>query len=897
MARPMKTFGILLPCLLSFTLVSPVQAQAPPCKKKSGEEIPLRTSQITVPLDGTGIRDWSFVNPRSPYPLVRALNRRDQDDLDDDCFINHLPEVTVNFENQTSDRSFEIKFPFEITSLKSARQSVREAWEGITRRCLEVEVLSRLPESEFELQAASLDPAKRKELEIRLEDLKALKRRESLALEIRRRSDKAASSPELDEYNREIDVVEKQLAGSAPDPLAVVETMDANKAREYLQQETLKADLERMGAARDESGQLNLDPLVRACRLWRMTPPPSSPPTVKSKCQAAVDRFAPKGPGATNSVNTIGDLKSISQELQDCLDKAEEAAKADKEGLAKILADFLEQREVVRNYKILAAAPNLQQDVSKSLDELCKSKAGDPEKLLCDYTFTVNQAQTAMLKGDVLSFLNPGRVVFNVLFAGEAEPPVHNQGYFKTRKAFKESDNRTEWGFGASLGGNLSPKTTRLLHATNDQVFSSRRFSEEQPYTGDRLDGFTGAGSLSLKQFLGDRAQGNATVTFKSGNLGEKSDGSASVSSYTVTVFGDNFRQLRLGKYGLFTTRESISGSLEGESFEMIFRSLSLGYFVRKNRSETVTVNDDKVNVRTITFPERAVTFSLQNLPFRQNNVLRTWTLSGAYGDEHGNVLSKLPDPDKGGLLKPDNFQAPFRYATLGTDLTFGISGATAGGVSGAFSLYQNRRWLISGAKNDLPERIRKGKGTVGLFNLRLSAGTSTGQAPPQTIEARIGYGTGDDPKTPDRDEGYLGEGGSYTPDLLFLSKFAGNIGSLDERKRPEVAAGLSNKTYFGVSYVNTRTAFLLEALAAALGVREKTISRSTTVSLHHYRFNEPVFGEREAGNEVDVKFEVQVPKGITTSLSVGRFFSGPALDKVFVELPWTASAQVKISL
>jgi hypothetical protein len=875
-------------------------------------------------LDSTGVRDWSFVNPRSPFPLVRAVSRADQKDIDDKCFANQLQTVNVHFENQTSDRDFEVTLPFVLPSLAAQKKAVRGAWKGIEQRCRDLNLVdavqtlqgasgteagktsasvknaetAKMVES-IDTQAKNLEEME-KDLQTRLEDLAVLARREELALEVHRRSDKstAASTPYLDALRQDIAASKEELERmeAGKENLKVLEQLKDQeivvnpmaKREEQLSQtlqgyqlrnlkENLRPVMKEMGVANEEDGPLDLKPLQSACTQWM-----SAPPAFKKTCMDAVDAFTSE---AGSDSDLLAELNKQIKDLKSCLDQAEATKDA---SLLALLSDFRSQRKSINRYDILISsreAPG-----TKSFKEICKAK--DSDNTLCDYAFTVNRGQTVTLDGEVLAVLEPGRITFNVAFAGEADPPAHKQGYFATARSFKETDSRTEWTFATSLGGGLSPRASRVLKVPDSQpekFYTSGRFSADQPYSGDRSDGWTGSGSLALQQTLGDRAQGSATVSFKKGALGENNSGSASVSNYTVTIFGDNFRQLRLGKYDLLTTREAISGSLSGESFELIFRSLSLGALIRANRTESVNVT-----AKSITLPERAVTVQLQNIPFSQNRVLRTWTLLGLYGDERGNS-AKLPDLGKGGTFSP---KAPFRYATLGTDMTFGLPDAVPGGtISGAFSLYGNRRWLIAGVENGLPERIRKGSGAVGLFTLRWSAKTQTGEPPPSTLEARLGYGTGDDPKTSDRDEGYLGEGGSYAPDLLFLSRFAGNIGVLDEAKRPDVAAGLSNKTYFGLSYINTRTALLLEAAAALLGVREQMISRSTSLSFHHYRFNEKVFNERVAGNEMDVTFSVQVPKKVTTSLGFGYFFVGPALDKVFTEEPWIVTTQVKVSL
>jgi hypothetical protein len=106
----------------------------------------------------------------------------------------------------------------------------------------------------------------------------------------------------------------------------------------------------------------------------------------------------------------------------------------------------------------------------------------------------------------------------------------------------------------------------------------------------------------------------------------------------------------------------------------------------------------------------------------------------------------------------------------------------------------------------------------------------------------------------------------------------------------------LSNKLYTGVSYT-LKTFSPLEAIAMALGVQDIIVDKGTIVRWHHFRFNEPILDSREAGSELGIEFQIQVPKGITTSLGYSRFFSGKALEGIFEDEPWAITSAVTVKI
>lgn len=193
---------------------------------------------------------------------------------------------------------------------------------------------------------------------------------------------------------------------------------------------------------------------------------------------------------------------------------------------------------------------------------------------------------------------------------------------------------------------------------------------------------------------------------------------------------------------------------------------------------------------------------------------------------------------------------------------------------------------------------VANGEGSVGLFTsswnwfkFTLVGDNFPKIEPVRTLTARLGYGTGDDPDTPE-DEGYLGETASFSPDRLFLSGFAS---VLDFEDGSTVRAGLSNKLYGEISY-SERTWPVLRHLLGKLGFEvEKEI---TTLRGHWYQFDQKLNGKRDAGYELGADLEITGPSGVKTTLSLAQFFPGDALEELFLdEEPFTARLQVSVTL
>ena len=154
-----------------------------------------------------------------------------------------------------------------------------------------------------------------------------------------------------------------------------------------------------------------------------------------------------------------------------------------------------------------------------------------------------------------------------------------------------------------------------------------------------------------------------------------------------------------------------------------------------------------------------------------------------------------------------------------------------------------------------------------------------------------LAFGEGDRQATENVNEGFLGTDAQFRPDKIFLSSLSPNL--VDERSRP--MPGLVNKTYVGIQTENREWSFL-QYFWYWLNPHEKISSRSTRFSAHHYEFNNPVFGNRDIGYELDLEFRIESPKGVHSQLIFAKFFADDKFAYINSD-PWMLEFKVSLSL
>ncbi|HEX3127410.1 MAG TPA: hypothetical protein VH394_08775 [Thermoanaerobaculia bacterium] len=531
----------------------------------------------------------------------------------------------------------------------------------------------------------------------------------------------------------------------------------------------------------------------------------------------------------------------------------------------------------------------------------------------CTYSLQVGLGTTTPLDKALLQYLAntassfPGLLTFQVFFVGESELPSHNLGYLQVKPKFDEPQSSTVWQLSGSVGATTDadfnqPEPLAFNAASGAKEDAVNPFvSPKMPYRGAREDDFNGSASFKLIQKLGNRAEGSATLSFKSGNLGEADqERKAVVSDYSLRLFGDNGTQLRFGKYELATGRESIALLEKGETAELLWRFASLGAVFKRENVDGPPAKK--------TEGSRSLVLQLKDLSLAR---LRSFNLLGVYGRNDGQPtfdnLFPSPDPEHVPEAITDNerFVVAYNYKTVGGDASFALPATPTTVISGNFAGYYSKRDISevttkAGEKIadrvDPTGKIKDGDGKVALLSVVVARTGVTGKPSPSSFRLQVGWGSGDKAGTPEN-EGYLGETTGFVPDKIFIARLAPVIrGGL-----VSAGQGLANKTYTGFTYTNTRCypALPLVVLARMIGIQEGVSDCNSRARLHHYSLNEEVFESRgrTAGDEIDVEFSITVPKGVTTSLGFGRFRPGNALQDVVKGQPWVLTAGVSVTM
>jgi len=518
-----------------------------------------------------------------------------------------------------------------------------------------------------------------------------------------------------------------------------------------------------------------------------------------------------------------------------------------------------------------------------------------------------------------------GLLTFTASFADTADIPSNSTGYLQMAREVVEAPDSTQWRYSAQLGASWDPDTGKAAEM--------KTFFPDQPYAGDTLQHFVGAGNLKISQRLGNRASASATLGFKKGDLGEKdTTRQVTVPEYALNLYGEGGEQLLFGKYTLAAPSSGIAVNVVGEGFELRNGTFSIGHLIQR---ESATGEADRSNR-----DNRLFIAQMKNRPFFKDGqpFFRTLTLVGLYGSEGAARLTvpnsssnPLPDdpacedpaPATGTTPATRQLCYGYRYWTGGFELSFAHEAPPEQSpstfypwsVSGTFSGYYSGRDLNKSAVNHIADRVKDGRGGTGLANVnfirfRRTHDHQEGLEQEYLVGLLVGYGTGNSAADRRVDRGYLGESTAFTPDQIFLSRLAGHLtdraaSASGPQPLSLVQPGLSNKLYEGVTFTYNHPPPSSEGFSSPLWYlvdflfrgRTEPVSQLSTVRIHNYSFNEPVFGRREAGTELDLELSMEVPKGITTTIDFGKFLAGSALRPVISKDPWLATATIKVDL
>lgn len=484
-------------------------------------------------------------------------------------------------------------------------------------------------------------------------------------------------------------------------------------------------------------------------------------------------------------------------------------------------------------------------------------------------------------------------IPFEVDFFDQTDDPAYSKGYLALEEINPAAANAQQKNAFTSnlVTGFTSSYDPCLGGATCDRTKGIGLATDQFPFDGEGRRHITGQGQLDLAQNLGSRADMKLSASYKSRDLGspevEGTSDAFRVSQFQSNIFATNGMIFTVGRFNFASPSNAIAINETGDGLRLAIRAFAFSYLLRRESNTGLADDHDK---------DHDIIIGQLNTGLKALGIFRRLNVTAEHGEDRcKNKRSDGGDPTLGDCT---GSSFPHSYTTAGFELFFNAradrtpADLTAGRVpiTGSIALYQSERNSSDTGTSSVPA-VPDGEGRVGLLTIGRPFGFvaerpgSPKVKPLQSITAFIGYGTGDKPGTPE-DEGYIGESSAFASDSIFLKSIAG-------RMRPsegKVGSGLSNKRYFGLQYTHSNLS-PLQWLTDLLHIRREDIaSQSTTISIHDYRFNEPVLDNREAGQEFTIEFRMEQPKNVKWRVSVGYFIPGDGLDTLVREEPWLLS-------
>jgi len=552
----------------------------------------------------------------------------------------------------------------------------------------------------------------------------------------------------------------------------------------------------------------------------------------------------------------------------------------------------------------------------------------------CTVSRTIPPQNQMLFEDSILSAFNKSVIRFDVALLGETATITNSRAYLSLIPAFDENRNPQleERGSAApsktkvTLSGRREPAFPTIPPGKGDppmgqadnftpcgkalkDAFDPKTepaICAAHPFVGDETQQLKGKGSIQITPNLGDRAEASATLGFRNGSFGSTID-KVGLDEYQVTIFGVNGLSLKAGKADFAVPSNGIAIVESGEGFAYTWRYYTLGHLVRRE-SAAGTADDGNRDKKDWYFYARSIPLGRsyreeQSRERREgnakSNTRRTFLSLFRSFDA---IAVEGEDKDPGSTYRTyggELFFARPQPAMTPPDPTDGKR-SVLNTFNGSIAGYRSTRRFQQSASclSDLTAaRCRNGRGYVGLLTLtwtpRIDIPAAGAATTPHTFSAAFGLGSGDRPETETTDEGYIGEVGTFSPDRLFFGTL---LAKMNSERVQYVAPGLSDKRYFGLTWTSTKFS-LWDLITEPIGIDKDVNSKSTIVALRDYRLRHPRNNGRNAARELDITFQVEVPKGVTFSLELGYLEAGDAFADVIKDDVWSAAVIVNLSL
>ncbi len=814
----------------------------------------LLTGKIVVPLDATGIGDWGFLNPRAPFPLLRKSTGFRKTQADDGCWAaaENLKKVQVEFHNRTSNRTFNVSMELEQAS---PFPNILETFDELLLESAERRFLALPPPA-----ATAADSQKRydeqlldqiKDANQNIQNLKAQRSRKESASEIEK------ADQELEEEQDKKRKIQVALLNAA------LNHLDAED-RELVQAELL---------------------LVPEKERIRWLASRFEREVKKSGDDSDDDPYTKLNEAFETYQKSLSPFRKAKLPSNDDIEKARNGLDAMRKLIQAQAGLSWAGPYLEISSSAFSTLTQIQQDINASegggeLAKACKKTAGN--KLSCKRIWTIQPRSKKNLSGDTVALFTDASGVrsFSVSFVGDPDIPDNSTGYFRTAENIVEPKSSTSWNLSASVSAQRAPEFVEKVTVPSEEEGKDDEVQKipptvDNPYDGNSVRQVKGSGSFKLKQTLGNRALGTATLAFKNGAFGaaDQTD-DVVVSEYTIQTYGMNDLQFRFGKYRFLS---SLQANPKGEGLELYLRGFSIGHIINRE-SLSGEANDADQDSR--------ITFILgENLRLSNDVRMDVFALQGE--DENPAEESKFKSY---GLTAYFDTQASCKNSkdeicsAYGADLDIGFSEIEYGDLHPE-PADEGEGWhynlLLQFIDLASPNEVKAGD---------VKKGTKVSDVQ-RTYSIQYAQGDGDEATTPEMNEGYSGPSAGFSVDKIFLAALAPNL--LDEQGRK--LGGLTNMRYLGLNLAFQQYS-PLEPIWELFDAAGDIQSRSTRFSVHRYKFQEPVFGNQDIGYEMDVDFNIEAPKGITTSVGLGYFFADEAFAFVDKD-PWVFDFKVSLNL
>ncbi len=494
----------------------------------------------------------------------------------------------------------------------------------------------------------------------------------------------------------------------------------------------------------------------------------------------------------------------------------------------------------------------------------------DPSNHQCSASASIDPGGQAFIGA---RFLVPNKLTaFSVTFSLESDPPTNSSGYVVWRQTPAPKQLPPPSNVLRILGGINGQVEPKLPLTDPTDITKPLTLSTASPYDGGERRYFKSTVNLDGTLFVPAWGSGEGTITFKDGELGRDSTLNLSASKYRVNLISENGLALRFGKFVFAAPSNKVSVNEAGEGFQFdlsrfigFHGAFSASVITKRQRPPDATTKPNHDDNETL--------LQYTGIPFhtgaddRSAAFFRTASFYALFG-------------------RDENRLDEHSYATTGSEVTFAVPPTkTHGYLSGSSSLYLSRRG--AGAFD--------GSTHGGVFFTRAAYTPQVSadpKAPTDTFTGLLGIGSADNSATT-RDEGYVGEGQGFTPDIIFFSLLSR---PLRVGGTPGIGSGLGNKRYLGLQYSTTRWSLLRE-FARLLLADDEIRSWSTVISVHKYDLRQARLGQngRNAGWEGDLKFVVETLPKVRVNLGMGYYAPGNAVNDIIKRRVWAVTSGVSI--